>query len=187
MKLLASLLQKTGLTARWRQFRIRQFQAAQWRAESRLRSALYEPGTAAVALDRQLIGADSDEYARVSAAASVVSQRISADLAASGLQCWFCSGDSRNWGLVVGARDERQARELMSEDRRIALANRLLPIIARTVQLADGFCLTIDIDSDERVKAAEGWFFRLRGDGPAGQSFSFNWRDGRAVPAVAMR
>jgi len=55
------------------------------------------------------------------------------------------------------------------------------------VQLADGFCLTIDIDSDERVKAAEGWFFRLRGDGPAGQSFSFNWRDGRAVPAVAMR
>ena len=187
LKFLASLFQKAGLAARWRQFRIRQRQAAEWRAELRLRSTLGEPGAGAIALDRQHIGPESHEYTRVSAAASVVSQRISADLAASGLRCHFCYGDSHGWGLVVGARDERQARELMGEDHRIALANCLLPIIVRTVQLADDFSLTIDIDSDERVKAAEGWFFRLRGDGPTGQSFSFNWRDGRAIPAVAMR
>lgn len=72
----------------------------------------------------------------------------------------------------------------MHEDQRLALANRIVPIIARTVQLAEGFRLTIDIDSDERVNANEGWFFRLRGEGPEGQGFAFEWREGTVWPAV---
>lgn len=153
------------LKFRLRQARFRRDTDKRRRQEQRIRTTLQRPDAKPLLLDQNAVGPGSGEYQRISAATSVVWHRISADLVPEGLKAAWCYGDSHTWGFIIAVPSERQRRELMDADRLAALAGRLIGVVGQTVVLADDFTLRLEIDSDERVRAAEGWQFRLRGDG----------------------
>lgn len=152
------------LKFRLRQARVRRNTAAMHRRELQLQTVLSRTGAAPALLDRGKVGPDTHEYERMSAARAVVWQRAQQDLASDGLGVPWCYGDSHNWMFVISVSTEQEWRAALGGDRLAALAGRLVRTLMRTVLLADDFTLRLEIDSDERVNAAEGWQFRLRGD-----------------------
>lgn len=153
------------LRFRLRQARMRRDTVRRHRQEERLRAALERPGARPLWLDRNLVSPRSGEYERISAATSVIWRKVSTHLAAEGWNAAWCYGDSHTWGFIIAVPTERHWRDLVGGDGLEALASRLIDLAADTIILADDFTLRLEIDSDERVQAAEGWQFRLRGDG----------------------
>ncbi|GEM_PF-1869722 len=178
-----SLLSHRRLKFRLRQVWMRLRLAAARRREDHIKRELLRPGAVPVLLARGKIGLASDEYAKISAASSVVWRRVTSLLDKEGYRCCFCYGDSHEWGFIVAAQSEAMVRQILAGDELPELATRLIEIVAQTVIPAEDFRCTLALDSDERVQANEGWQFRLKGEGPHGQSFAFAWVDRRAMPA----
>lgn len=164
-----------------RQARFQRDIARSRRQEERIRTALDQPDAKPLLLDRNAVSPGSGEYQRISAATSVVWRRVSADLAPEGLKAAWCYGDSHTWGFIIAVPSEQSRRELMGAEHLSALARRLIDLLAQTVVLADDFTLRLEIDSDERVNAAEGWQFRLRGDGPPEAGSAWHLIEGRVA------
>lgn len=168
------------------EFRYRQLKGCIAVRRSRLHEAqfmrrLERPASPPIQVDRSRIGLKSDEYARISAASNVVSRRITGLVEPRSLRNCWCYGDSSYWSLVLSLPTETDFDAFMRSDQLDCLAADLLSAISESVIPSEGFTLTIDIDTDERVKAAEGWFLRLRGAGQPGCSFAWQLENDRLL------
>jgi len=153
------------------------FQWDSWRSDQHvaaLERQFARPGAAKVTLDSDMIGPETDEWDRIEAANGVLSDELTKAVANHGLRLHWSYGDSKDWRVIVGMPSEDQLAQFISTDANAGLARELINLIGRTVELKNGFKFYMELDSDERVNADEGWFFRIKGDPQPGREFVFN-------------
>ena len=115
-----------------------------------------------VQLNLDIVGPDNDEFDRAEEAASLVNDILEETFESPQRRVHWSWGDSNSWRIILGVPTEADVAGLASSEADAALASRLVQIIGTVVELNEGFRLFLELDSDERVKAHEGWFFRLK-------------------------
>lgn len=114
-------------------------------------------------LNSDLISPGSGEWDRIEAANHVVSEKLENATQERGFRLRWSSGDSNTWRVIIGIPTEEELTALLvSHADLAAFAHELIELIGSVVTLATGFKLYMEFDSDERVDANEGWFFRVK-------------------------
>ncbi len=148
-----------------------------WR-DDRLVSALKrewrKPDAHPVHLDSDLIGPKTGEYQRIEAASALVSEKLTSAIQQRGFKLYWSYGDSSAWRAIVAIPTESALARFVSTAQFPDFAREVVDLIASTVQLERDFKLYIELDSDERVNAAEGWFFRIKSDPKPDREFLFD-------------
>jgi len=143
------------------------------RLEAKLARTWRKPGSPKVLLNADLIGPATDEYERIEAASSVVSEKITKVVAQRHLRLWWSYGDSDGWRVIIGIPTESQFAEFTTHDLD-SFATELSGLIGSVVEFTEKFQLYVELDTDERVEANEGWFFRIKSDPQPRREFVFD-------------
>jgi hypothetical protein len=127
-----------------------------------------------VQLNLDIVGPDNDEFDRAEEAASRVNDMLEETFEAPERRVHWSWGDSNSWRVILGVPTEADLTGLVSSEADAALATRLVQIIGTVVELNEDFRLFLELDSNERVNANEGWFLRLKSDPGREQIFVWN-------------
>jgi hypothetical protein len=116
-------------------------------------------------LNSKFIASGSGEYDRIEAASNVVSEKLTQATEDRGYRLWWSWGDSRSWRVIIGIPTEEGVADLLGNRSRLnGFAHELIDMIGSVVALEADFKLYLELDSDERVDANEGWFFRIKSE-----------------------
>ena len=137
-----------------------------------------------IQLNSDLVGPETDEFDRIEDASGRVSDILEETFDSPHCKVHWSWGDSTAWRIILGVPTENDLKGLVSSGADAALATRLAKIIGQVVELNDGFQLFLELDSDERVKASEGWFFRLKSEPMPGREKLFVWNGERLESSV---
>jgi hypothetical protein len=127
-------------------------------------------------LNSDIIGPENDEYDRIEAASNIIGEKIGKLASDHGYKLWWSWGDSNAWRVIVGIPTETEFAQLTSTGADTELARKIVSLIGSTVELNEGFKLYMELDTDERVNANEGWFFRIKSEPSREQVFV--WSEG---------
>jgi hypothetical protein len=131
-------------------------------------------------LDVDVIGLGNEEFDRIEAASAVVSEKLSRAVENRGYRLWWSSGDSNSWRVIIGIPTEDELAGLLSNKADLDLfAHELMDLIGSVVALKTVFKLYLEVDSNERVDAHEGWFFRVKSVPPRSRERHFIRNDKR--------
>lgn len=134
-------------------------------------------------LNSDLIGPESDEYDRIEAASRIVSEKLEHATQERGFRLWWSWGDSNGWRVIIGISTEDELTALLASHLDLAaFAHELIELIGSVVELDTSFKLYLELDSDERVDANEGWFFRVKSEPWPGRERLFIQNGKRAIP-----
>jgi hypothetical protein len=136
-----------------------------------------------VKLDTELVGPETDEFNRIERAAAIVSDRVGTLVERRWLKLHWSWGDSNAWRVIIAIPTETQFSEFVASQSLADLAAEIVGVIGEVVELNDGFKFYLELDSDERVRSHEGWFFRLKSDPKPGREFVFAWNGENLVSA----
>jgi hypothetical protein len=153
------------------------------RTVSKLKREWRKPGTATAHLDSELIGPRTGEYQRIEAASELVSEKVSEVAQVRGFKLYWSYGDSNGWRVIVAIPTESELTQSISNGAYADFALELIEIVRSVVALDDGFKFYMELDSEERVNAAEGWCFRVHGNAEPGREFVFDVRGNRVSNA----
>ena len=132
-------------------------------------------------LNLDIVGPENDEFDRAEEAAGLVSDLLEESFEAPHRRIHWSWGDSNSWRIILGVPTEQDLTGIVSSEADAALANRLVQIIGSVIALNEGFSLFLELDSDERVNANEGWFFRIKSEPSREQVFV--WSEGKLARA----
>lgn len=131
-------------------------------------------------LNVDIIGPGNDEYDRIEAASNVVGKKLSQAVEDRGYRLWWSWGDSRSWRVIIGIPTEKGLAGLLASAAQLnGFARELIDLIGSVVALETDFKLYVELDSDERVDANEGWFFRVKSEALPGRERHFIRNDKR--------
>ncbi len=133
-------------------------------------------------LNLDLVGPDNDEWDRIEAANAVLIEVLETAVAEHGYRLWWSSGDSFSWRLIIGIPSEEDLRNFINSGAKDAAVS-WVGLIANVVRLDPAFKLYIEVDSDERVNAEEGWFFRVKSDPQPDRELIFVWNGSSLIHA----
>lgn len=143
------------------------------RLVTKLKRRWRKPDTPRVHLDSDIIGPDTDEYQKIEAASALVSEKITKAAVEHGCKLYWSYGDSRAWRVIIAITTEAELKKFALGAANVNFARWLIQLIGSVVDLDEDFKLYMEIDSDERVNAAEGWFFRIKSDPQPGRELMF--------------
>jgi hypothetical protein len=125
-------------------------------------------------LDSDLIGPENDIYERIEIASGEISKPASRIVGRFNGKLHWSWGDSKGWRLIIGFATEAELARLISSPAANKLAAEIIEVLGDALVLDPKFKLYIELDSDERVNANEGWFFRMKSDPQPGRELTFN-------------
>lgn len=173
----AALFSTRRVTFYLRRYKLRRQFARDRRLTSRLTREWQQPNAPKVHLNSDLISPETNEYLKISAANSLVSAKLTKASEARRLDLHWSYGDSRSWRVIAAIPTESELEECVSAKGYSGFANDVLESVESIVELDDGFRLYLELDSNERVNGAEGWFFRIKGDPRTGREFAFEKKE----------
>lgn len=159
----------------------RRFRSVDQRA-ARLKRQWRKSAAPSVRLDSDLIGLGTPECARIVAATDLVSEKLTRVVRRRGCELHWSWGDSRSWRVILAILTEAELSMIVSGDALAGLGGEVTRTIKTVVDLDEAFELYLELDSDERVNASEGWFLRLKSDPQPGRGFTFDG-SGQRSPA----
>ena len=128
-------------------------------------------------LDISLVGPENDEYERIEAASRALFPVISKIASEVGGQLHWSYGDSNAWRVIVGLKTEMAVQSFLEGSVSRNFVTNLVSALERSIALDPDFRLFVEIDSDERVNAEEGWFMRIKSDETAERTIVFARKD----------
>ncbi len=135
-------------------------------------------------LDLKSVAPDNDQYQLIERASRDTWQDMQALGSKLGLALHWSYGDSARWTLLYSAPNEGQIDTLLGSPNLPSIASDIHRALSRKIALKDDFRLILDLDSDERVRGAEGWQARMRGPTGPERHRAFTFNDGAASLAA---
>lgn len=164
-----------------RRLSLRMWKSRNDRLVSQLKRQMRAPNSPKVHLDSSRIGPTTSEYQKIEAANAIIFEKVSEAAEAQAFRLRWSYGNSSCWRVILSVGSEEELKGCVAERRYASFAGKLVGLLEELVQLDPAFKLHTEIDSDERVTAAEGWFFRLRADAQSGREFVFELDGGVLV------
>lgn len=165
----------------FRRFKLRMWKRRNDRLVSQLKRQMGAPNTPKVHLDSSRIGPTTSEYQKIEAANAIIFEKVSEAAEAQAFRLRWSYGNSSHWRVILSVGSEEELMGCIAEQRYAGFARKVVGLIEEVVQLAPSFKLYTELDSDERVTAAEGWFFRLKADPQPGREFVFELNIGELI------